>query len=115
MTPSVIDAARALLEALDAWRALTAIQKREASIEDLWNAEESLRTALASASETVEVPSDLVVGLTAVSTQPRYAGWVFVKHIDEHNWTTGAKLTPETWGMVQQQIAALQPAEVKNG
>jgi len=47
----------------------------------------------------------LLCGDVAVSTDPRYAGWVFVRHVDGENWTTGAKLTPETWGM----IAAAQP------
>ena len=42
----------------------------------------------------------LLCGDVAISTDPRYAGWVFVRHVDGENWTTGAKLTPETWAML---------------
>ena len=70
--------------------------------------EKSLRAALAADADRVSVPSDMVLGLTAVSTQPRYAGWVFVKHVDGQNWTTGAKLTPETWGMIAAVLAAIE-------
>jgi len=42
----------------------------------------------------------LLCGDVAVSTDPRYAGWIFVRHVDGVNWTTGAKLTPEIWAML---------------
>lgn len=52
----------------------------------------------------VVVPREPKPGLrcgdVAVSTDPRYAGWVFVRHIDGENWTTCAKMTAETWAML---------------
>lgn len=42
----------------------------------------------------------LICGDVAVSNDPRYAGWVFVRHSNGKDWTTGAKLTPETWSMI---------------
>lgn len=42
----------------------------------------------------------LICGDIAVSNDPRYAGWVFVRHVNGKDWTTGAKLTPETWQMI---------------
>lgn len=49
----------------------------------------------------------LLCGDVAISTDPRYAGWVFVRHSDGVNWTTGAKLTDETW----QMLAAAAPSK----
>lgn len=69
-----------------------------------WAAIEALRAALAADSERVSVPREpkpgLLCGDVAVSTDPRYAGFVFVRHIDGVNWTTCAKMTPETWAML---------------
>ncbi len=52
----------------------------------------------------VRVPREpkpgLLCGDVAVSTDPRYAGFVFVRHVDGVNWTTCAKMTPETWTML---------------
>jgi len=42
----------------------------------------------------------LICGDIAVSNYPQYAGWVFVRHVNGKDWTTGAKLTPETWAMI---------------
>lgn len=46
----------------------------------------------------------LLCGDVAISTDPRYAGWIFVRHVDGVNWTTGAKLTPETWAMLRASV-----------
>ncbi len=52
----------------------------------------------------VSVPREpkpgLLCGDVAVSTDPRYAGLIFVRHADGVNWTTCAKMTPETWAML---------------
>lgn len=48
----------------------------------------------------------LFCGSVAISADPRFAGLVFVRHIDGINWTTGAKLTPETCGMALAAIDA---------
>lgn len=52
----------------------------------------------------------LFCGDVAISTDPGYAGWIFVRHVDGVNWTTGAKLTSETWAMLR----ASEPAEGKS-
>lgn len=106
--PDLTNAARELLEYPRIIGAETMPDEVYVPIDFVEEMERALRSALEA---SVSVPSDMVVGLTAVSTQPRYAGWVFVKHVDGTNWTTAAKLTPETWGMVQQQLPA--PPEAK--
>ena len=63
-----------------------------------------IRALLPEADDKVLVPREpkpgLLCGDVAISTYPRYAGWVFVRHVDGVNWTTGAKLTPATWAML---------------
>lgn len=95
------EAARALLDELDGHEYPTHKVIDSARIRDASNA---LRAALAADSERVSVPREpkpgLLCGDVAVSTDPRYAGFVFVRHIDGVNWTTCAKMTPETWAML---------------
>lgn len=101
-TPTNLEqAARELLAEIDVYCGPAPVWKVE---------QDALRAALAS-TERVSVPSDIVLGLTAVSTQPRYAGWVFVKHVDGEHWTTAAKLSPETWAMIAPMLAAAGDAD----
>lgn len=73
----------------------------DASVHMAWQAWRG-REALELGAEWVrkEPKAGLLCGDVAISTDPRYAGWVFVRHVDGINWTTGAKLTPETWAML---------------
>lgn len=66
---------------------------------------QELASRLRAAAEThVLVPREpkpgLLCGDVAISTDPRYAGFVFVRHVDGVNWTTCAKMTLETWAML---------------
>ena len=56
----------------------------------------------------------LLAGDLAISTNPRYARWIFVRHIDDENWTTCAQMTQETWDMLQHIITAKAALEGSN-
>ena len=104
MSTDLRQAARAFTKAIDAWRTAPTKDERNNRLEDMWDAEQSLRAALSSDDGMVRVPREprpgLLCGDVAVSTDPRYAGFVFVRHVDGINWTTCAKMTPETWAML---------------
>jgi hypothetical protein len=66
---------------------------------------ESAKREVAELRAKMEPKEGLHVGALAISSDPRYAGWVFVRHVDGTNWTTGAKLTQETWSMAHAYLA----------
>lgn len=50
---------------------------------------------------TADMPVEMTGRDIAVQMSGRTAGWLFVKHADGGHWTSAAKLTPETFGMLQ--------------